>query len=59
MFKIDLTNKQFDYYRVIGKNIDKSKNSKNTWWNCQCKCGKFLLLLQLILINKKLNLVDV
>lgn len=40
MPKIDLTNKQFDYYRVIGKNIDKSKNSKNTWWNCQCKCGK-------------------
>ena len=25
---------------LIGKNIDKSKNSKNTWWNCQCKCGK-------------------
>jgi hypothetical protein len=40
MPKIDLTNKQFDYYKVLDKNIEKSKNSKNIWWNCQCQCGK-------------------
>ena len=36
--KIDLTNKQYENFKVINQNIE--KKGKNVWWNCQCKCGK-------------------
>lgn len=40
MPKIDLTNKKYRFFTVLEKNLEKSKNSKNVWWNCQCECGK-------------------
>lgn len=40
MPKIDLTGKQYPYYKVLDRNIEKSKFGTNVWWNCQCQCGK-------------------
>ena len=44
MPKIDLTNKQCEYYRVINRNEERTKaNGKNVFWNCQCQCGKIFV----------------
>lgn len=41
MPKIDLTNKEYKYYKVIGRNEERTKaNGKNVFWNCICHCGK-------------------
>lgn len=41
MAKIDLTNVKKEYYTVLSKNEEKSRqNRKNVFWNCKCKCGK-------------------
>ena len=41
MPKIDLTNKKFEYFTVISRNEQKTKeNGKNVFWNCKCHCGK-------------------
>ena len=40
MPKIDLTNKEFEYFTVINKNEERTKaNGRNVFWNCKCKCG--------------------
>ena len=38
MPKIDLTNKQYEYFKVLDRNTERT--GKNVWWNCQCQCGK-------------------
>lgn len=38
MPKIDLTNKEYEYYTVLCRNNE--KKGKNVWWNCRCHCGK-------------------
>ena len=38
MPKIDLTNKQYEYFKVLQRNTQRT--GKNVWWNCQCQCGK-------------------
>ena len=41
MPKIDLTNKEYEYYTVIGRNEERTKqNGRNVFWNCRCHCGK-------------------
>ena len=37
MPKIDLTNKQFKYFKVLKKN--EQRKGKNVWWDCECQCG--------------------
>ena len=37
MSKIDLTNKEYKYFKVINRNNE--RKGKNVWWNCKCKCG--------------------
>lgn len=38
MPKIDLTNKEYKFFKVLQKNIE--RKGKNVWWDCQCQCGK-------------------
>lgn len=38
MPKIDLTEKEYQYYKVLSRNNE--RRGKNVWWNCQCQCGK-------------------
>ena len=41
MPKIDLTNKEYEYYTVISRNEERTKaNGRNVFWNCRCRCGK-------------------
>lgn len=41
MPKIDLTGKEYEYYKVIDRNEARTKSSgKNVYWNCLCHCGK-------------------
>ena len=37
MPKIDLTGKEYPYFKVLKRN---PKQGKNVWWDCQCHCGK-------------------
>ena len=40
MPKIDLTNKEYPYFKVISRNEERTKqNGKNVFWNCLCNCG--------------------
>lgn len=40
MPKIDLTGKEYEYYTVIDRNEERTKqNGRNVFWNCKCKCG--------------------
>ena len=32
MPKIDLTNKQYEYFKVLQRNTQRT--GKNVWWNC-------------------------
>lgn len=44
MPKIDLTNKKYEYYTVIDRNEERTKqNGKNVYWNCKCHCGKIFV----------------
>ena len=38
MAKIDLTGKEYQYFKVIDRNNE--RKGKNVWWNCLCHCGK-------------------
>lgn len=38
MPKIDLTNKEYRFFKVLKKNT--KRTGKNVWWDCQCNCGK-------------------
>lgn len=38
MPKIDLTGKEFKYFKVLNRNLE--RKGKNVWWNCECHCGK-------------------
>lgn len=41
MPKIDLTNKKFEHFIVLGRNEERTKeNGRNVFWNCRCECGK-------------------
>lgn len=40
MPKIDLTGKEYEYYTVINRNEERTKqNGRNVFWNCKCHCG--------------------
>ena len=39
MSKKDLTGMEFTYFKVIGKDIERSDN-KHVYWKCKCICGK-------------------
>ena len=40
MPKIDLTGKEYEYYKVINRNEERTKqNGRNVFWNCECHCG--------------------
>lgn len=39
MSKKDLTEMEFTYFKVIGKDIKRSDN-KHVYWKCKCICGK-------------------
>lgn len=40
MPKIDLTGKEYEYYKVIDRNEERTKqNGRNVFWNCKCHCG--------------------
>lgn len=44
MPKIDLTGKEYEYYTVIGRNEERTKqNGRNVFWNCKCKCGNIFI----------------
>lgn len=38
MPKINLTNKEYEYFTVLHRNTERV--GKNVWWDCKCKCGK-------------------
>ena len=38
MPKIDLTGKQYEFFKVLKRNSE--KKGKNVWWDCECECGK-------------------
>lgn len=38
MPKIDLTNKEYRFFKVLKRNTERT--GKNVWWDCQCNCGK-------------------
>lgn len=38
MPKIDLTGKEYQYYKVLTRNNE--RKGKNVWWDCKCHCGK-------------------
>lgn len=38
MPKIDLTGKQYEFFKVLKRNDE--KKGKNVWWDCECECGK-------------------
>lgn len=41
MPRIDLTGKEYEYYKVIDRNEARTRqNGKNVFWNCKCHCGK-------------------
>lgn len=37
MPKIDLTNKEYKYFKVLKRNAE--RKGKNVWWDCLCHCG--------------------
>lgn len=40
MPKIDLTGKQYEYFKVIKRNETATKfNGRNVFWDCECQCG--------------------
>ena len=41
MPKINLENKQFEFFTVLSRNTERV--GKNVWWNCQCVCGKIFI----------------
>lgn len=44
MPKIDLTGKEYEYYKVIDRNEERTKqNKKNVFWNCKCHCGNMFV----------------
>ena len=38
MPRIDLTGKEYEFFRVLKRNTERT--GKNVWWDCECKCGK-------------------
>lgn len=44
MPKIDLTNQQFEYFTVLGRNEQRTReNGRNVFWNCRCHCGNIFV----------------
>lgn len=44
MPKIDLTGKEYEYYTVINRNEERTKqNGRNVFWNCKCHCGNLFV----------------
>lgn len=44
MPKIDLTGKKYEYYTVIDRNEERTKqNGRNVFWNCKCHCGNLFV----------------
>lgn len=44
MPKIDLTDKEYEYYTVIDRNEERTKqNGRNVFWNCKCHCGNLFV----------------
>lgn len=38
MPKIDLTGKEYEFFKVLKRNTERT--GKNVWWDCECECGK-------------------